>query len=95
MNSGGQRLAPRGQCPLARILFAMTARTRVGHSRRANDVRQRRDFGPPNLHVRRRFDPDANRLTANPEDRDLDVVADLKLLVRLPRKNQHDTHSFA
>jgi hypothetical protein len=88
-------LAPHGKRPLSRILIALLPWTRTGHSRRTNDVRQRRHFGPSNLNFRRRFDANSNRLAANSEDGDLDVVADLKLLIRLSRENQHGTHSFA
>jgi hypothetical protein len=95
MNSSGQRLSPHNHCPLARILVAMAAGTRLGHSRRTDDVRQGRHFRTPNLHLGWRFDANPNGLPANSEDGDLDVVADLKLLVRLPRENQHGTHSFA
>jgi len=95
MNSSGQRLAPHHKRLLAGILIAIAAWARLGHSRRTDDVRQRRHFGPTNLNVRRGLDADPNGLAANSEDGDLDVVADLKLLVRLSRENQHGTHSFA
>jgi hypothetical protein len=50
-----------------------------------------RHFGPQDANAPRGFDPDLHLLAAHPQHGDHDVVADLDLLLWLPRENQHGT----
>jgi hypothetical protein len=48
-----------------------------------------RQFSTDNSHFARGLDADPHRLTFDAQDRDDNVLADLNLLRRLPRENQH------
>lgn len=53
------------------------------------------EFISNDANVPRGFDPDADRITLHPKDRDLDVVADLDRFVEFASENEHGNLHFA